>query len=170
MHINHWHAIEPVPGWMSKDELDWLAAMAARVQSWTELGTFCGRSALCVGLHLPKGAMLNLVDMSLGIQKRAGQSLWTTYEHLVQERPDLRIALYKWESTAAAEIVPDSDVVFVDAGHEYEHVVADIAAWKDKCRILCGHDYNSHAWPGVVRAVQEAFPTATNPAGSIWVR
>lgn len=170
MHINNWIAIEPIPGWMSKEELDWIAGTAAGVSSWTELGVYCGRSALCVALHLPLGATMNLVDLALGTQRRAGQSFLTTYEEICQRRPDLTISMHKMESTAAAQVVPDSDVVFIDAGHGYEHVRTDIAAWGPKCEILCGHDFNPTAWPGVVRAVKEAFPKSRNPAGSIWVR
>ena len=53
------------------------------------------------------------------------------------------------------------DAVFIDAGHEYEDVVADLEAWYPKVRrhgYLCGHDY-SIAWPGVIRAVDEFFST-----------
>lgn len=52
------------------------------------------------------------------------------------------------------------DVVFIDALHDYESVKQDIALWWPLVReggYLCGHDYN-HKWPGVMRAVAEAFP------------
>lgn len=56
------------------------------------------------------------------------------------------------------------DAVFIDAGHEYEDVIADLHAWHPKLKpggYLCGHDYSS-AWPGVVRAVDEFFATRPN--------
>lgn len=52
------------------------------------------------------------------------------------------------------------DVVFIDALHDYESVKQDIALWWPLVReggYLCGHDFN-HKWPGVMRAVAEAFP------------
>lgn len=52
------------------------------------------------------------------------------------------------------------DVVFIDALHDYESVKQDIALWWPLVReggYLAGHDYN-HKWPGVMRAVAEAFP------------
>lgn len=51
------------------------------------------------------------------------------------------------------------DLIFIDALHDYDHVKQDIALWWPKVRIggmLCGHDFN-HKWPGVERAVFEAF-------------
>jgi predicted O-methyltransferase YrrM len=52
------------------------------------------------------------------------------------------------------------DVVFIDAGHDYENAFADIRAWWPLVReggYLCGHDYQ-HKFPGVMRAVAQCFP------------
>ena len=65
----------------------------------------------------------------------------------------------------AAATYPDQslDFVFLDADHDYESVKADIAAWLPKVKpggILAGHDYMC-GWPGVDRAVAEAFNAVT---------
>jgi len=66
-----------------------------------------------------------------------------------------------------------SDIVFIDAGHDYESCLADIKAWWPLVReggYLCGHDYQ-HKFPGVMRAVAESFPllrVAVCP-DSVWV-
>lgn len=65
------------------------------------------------------------------------------------------------------------DMVFIDAGHDYENALADIKAWWPLVRdggYLCGHDYQ-HKFPGVMRAVARAFPllrVAICP-DSVWV-
>lgn len=49
------------------------------------------------------------------------------------------------------------DVVFIDAGHSYQNVHADILAWLPKVKrggILAGHDYDE-SWSGVIQAVNE---------------
>jgi cephalosporin hydroxylase len=51
------------------------------------------------------------------------------------------------------------DVVFIDAGHSYEDVKADIAAWMPKVKhggYLSGHDYPWSANDSVKRAVDES--------------
>lgn len=68
-------------------------------------------------------------------------------------------------SVVAAGLVSDEtfDLVFIDADHSYRAVRDDIAAWLPKVThggILAGHDYN-YEWPGVIRAVDEAFPFET---------
>lgn len=75
---------------------------------------------------------------------------------------------------AAVRIAPASiDMVFIDAGHDYENALTDIHTWWPKIReggYLCGHDYQ-HKFPGVMRAVAKAFPllrVAVCP-DSVWV-
>ena len=61
------------------------------------------------------------------------------------------------------------DMVFIDAGHDYDEVKADIEAWSPKCtKIIAGHDY-SVGFPGVIKAVNEKFPNATVNGDLWWV-
>jgi hypothetical protein len=168
MHEHDWRNIDRIPGWMTREECEWLAAQAAQVQSWTEVGVFCGRSALVVALHLPPAARLQLVDVELGTVTRAGQSFLTTYQQICQRRPDLQLVLYRGPSIEAAALLPAAAVVFVDASHAYHAVRNDIDAWFAKSSHLCGHDYGCPTWPGVQRAVDEAFQQVNTPAGTIW--
>lgn len=159
--------VSKIPGWMTDDELEWLADAAQKVNSWTEIGSHCGRSMLCVGLNLPKDARLTVVDFRLGEPIEANQTLFSTYKQLRSHRQDLKISLVQSTSVEAAEFVAPSDIVFIDANHYEEHVRADISAWRGKTNWLCGHDY-SEAWPDVVTVVDELLPHACNVAGSIW--
>jgi predicted O-methyltransferase YrrM len=78
-----------------------------------------------------------------------------------------RVEMWRQTSAAAAfALTADSrmgesfDVVFIDAGHDYENALADIRAWWPLVReggYLCGHDYQ-HKFPGVMRAVAQCFP------------
>ncbi len=52
------------------------------------------------------------------------------------------------------------DLVFLDALHDYDHVLEDIRLWMPKIReggILCGDDYNQAHCEGVKQAVDEVF-------------
>jgi hypothetical protein len=50
------------------------------------------------------------------------------------------------------------DVLYIDAGHDYDSVSEDLDAWEGRARLfVCGHDYWPSRFPGVVRAVNERF-------------
>ena len=72
----------------------------------------------------------------------------------------MNVTFIKALSTDAVKRFADEslDFVFIDANHDYEHVVEDIAAWSKKVRkggLVCGHDYikNSKFDFGVIDAV-----------------
>lgn len=83
--------------------------------------------------------------------------------------PERRSVLLREMSSSAVHRFEDNslDVVYVDADHKYETVLADIRAWYTKVkpgRVLCGDDYieGSHIEKfGVIEAVQD-FATEMN--------
>jgi hypothetical protein len=68
------------------------------------------------------------------------------------------------------------DLVFIDADHSQQAVLADITAWKPKVRPggwLGGHDYGSARFPGVKDAVHLVFRREQVQVGennTWWVR
>lgn len=85
-----------------------------------------------------------------------------TYEIAKETLKGCNAKLIKKTSVEAAKEVENGslDFVYIDANHEYNHVVDDIASWYPKVRsggVVCGDDYYlTHAGnTGVIRAVQE---------------
>ena len=57
------------------------------------------------------------------------------------------------------------DFIYIDGDHSYEGVKADINNYFNKLKtdttsFIGGHDYTNE-WPGVVSAIDEAFPEKT---------
>lgn len=90
------------------------------------------------------------------------------------EKYNGRCKLIRDFSVPAAEAFTDKvDFVFIDAMHDYEHMIQDIAAWRDKCTFLSGHDFWDQ-FPGVVQAVRESIPAdrliiGPNTCWATWV-
>jgi len=64
---------------------------------------------------------------------------------------------------------PAPALIFMDAGHSYEETRRDLEfAKRVGAKVICGHDYDPVAWPGVVQAVEEFGGPATR-VGSLWV-
>jgi predicted O-methyltransferase YrrM len=172
-------AADQIPGWMSRRELEWLAARAVEISAggtWLEIGVMVGRSWLCQALALPTGCTLAAIDCGLGSytltaeQWRCGTwrsdwpSAWTWQQTLARmPRSDLHWLALREEAIAAARWfrAESLDAVFIDACHTYEGTLAQIATYRNKLKpggLLCGHDYSRSSWPGVVQAVDELLP------------
>tara|TARA_R110002153_G_C13126303_1_gene479392 strand:+ start:89 stop:742 length:654 start_codon:yes stop_codon:yes gene_type:complete len=78
----------------------------------------------------------------------------------------------KSTSIEAATLYDDKslDFVFIDAGHDFDNVKADIEAWLPKVKnggYIAGHDYS---WDTEVqRAVHSVFPTIDYESEGCWV-
>ena len=107
--------------------------------------------------------LLRDTDILLTGVDHAARPHWKERQlQLKRDYPD-RFTLYQTTTTKAAKLVEDEsfDYVFVDAGHSYKSVKADIENWYSKVKpggCFCGHDYNKDTFKGVVQAVSEAFP------------
>lgn len=75
------------------------------------------------------------------------------------------------ESTQGAALFADRsfDAVFIDAGHDYQSVRADLQAWLPKVKVggwIGGHDYRTSKYPNVMRAVDEFFGRPKGECGA----
>lgn len=63
------------------------------------------------------------------------------------------------------------DFVFIDDSHTYDNVKIDITVWYPKVKSggwLCGHDYDTNRYPGVVAAVRESLNTFELDVDNTW--
>ncbi|MCX6907748.1 MAG: class I SAM-dependent methyltransferase [Verrucomicrobia bacterium] len=85
---------------------------------------------------------------------------------------DRIVPLRTWSQSASQMFLPGAfDLVFIDGGHSYDCVLADIRAWFPLVRVggvLCGDDYN-YPDGGVSKAVNELLPGVEVVANRIWV-
>lgn len=147
-----------------QDALRWLLLkhFGTGFTTMLEVGVYCGRTPSTL---LPIMPMLHYigVDPWLPWGEEPG------YQILINARQEalrvaaqhpIRMRLLDVPSTVAATYLGDGslDLVFIDAGHRYEPVHADMLAWKPKVRpggVLCGHDYQFQQ--GVGPAVRDAL-------------
>jgi predicted O-methyltransferase YrrM len=86
-----------------------------------------------------------------------------------------RCTVIRGTTSEAASMVTDGafDFIYIDAGHTYKDVKADIEAWLPKLRhvphaIICGHDFGDVVFPGVDAAVKETFGDNVQILGHVW--
>ena len=145
-----------------------------RIRTFAEIGVY--KSKFTKAMLRQMGGYLDqywaidqweeLIDPKPRFMGRVKQPAWDAmYNYTCQLMtwfPALRVV--RQPSLEAAKLFPDGyfDMVYIDASHFYEDVLADIAAWKSKVRpggILGGHDYiNKRGSLMAKKAVDEVFP------------
>lgn len=166
-----------ISGWMSLEELGWLAEQAVTRNIVVEFGAWQGRSSTV----LATAKQLLCIDTWAGSAEHqqiiaGGLDIWLEWQHNMKDYPNVtahRIDLADKNAVnslcATIESEGGADMVFIDASHDYESVRRDISIAMKMLKpegLLCGHDYSRH-WPGVVKAVDELIPNR-ELCGAIW--
>jgi hypothetical protein len=110
-----------------------------------ELGSYMGESSLIFAQEFPKGKIICIDSWEGGYDNKDSASQANYID--VEEQFDLRLKLVnniqkiKGYST---DFNIECDLVYIDACHKYECVVADIKHWLLLTKkIISGHDYNT---------------------------
>lgn len=174
-----------ITGWMDGKELRWLARTARSCQIIVEVGSYQGRSTRALADHC--AGVVYAVDPWDGgyVNDDGTQAKWidtqgaaarfraNLADHLATGRVvaipgTLEQAMSRLEALGVAG---RADLVFIDADHRYEPVMADIVLADRLVRpggIVAGHDFGHPTWPGVKRAVDECFGADVQLCRMIW--
>ena len=177
--MNHFY--QNIHGWFDFDNI--YKSMVENAQDgfhFVEVGAWKGKSAayMCVEIaNSGKQIKFDCVDIWTGAGGVYDFDLSVKNQTLYDEFIANMLPVEKYYtpvkefSDKAAKLYLDNslDFVFIDAGHDYENISADIDAWLPKVKSggwIGGHDYMSA--PGVRQAVSERF-SAVKLDGTSWL-
>ena len=156
------HLFEIIPGWFKfAPAYERAVTEAADGALFVEVGCFKGRSTAFLGVEIlnsGKRIALHCVDYwDAPFEPDLLATFTANLAPLVSR--GLSLTMHRETSTLAATRFADRSVDFVwlDAGHRYEEVMADLQAWMPKLRdggIIGGDDYG---FLGVSAAVKDAL-------------
>lgn len=177
---------DKLEGWMSQAELLFLSKAASQCDTVVELGSWKGRStyAICSGTSGNvyavdrwdwKHTSVDNEGRHLYEATPAGEDSMEIYDDFRKNTDCFTNLLpVRKDSVESAKTLPDADMVFIDGGHSYEQVKADILAWLPKTKkLICGHDYSGDpGHVGVVKAVNELIGPGVQvkPGTTIWYK
>jgi len=173
------HFYENIEGWFSfQSTYKFIvnAAFAETHNHFVEVGAWYGRSAAFMATEIAnsgKDITFDVIDTWEGsLEHQEGQGsedkniveTGTIYDHFIDNMKPVE-GFYnprKMSSLEAASTYPNGslDFIMLDASHEYDDVLADIAAWYPKLKpngIFAGDDMT---WESVIKAVYSYFNTA----------
>ena len=153
---------QKVAGWMSDDELTYLAEAAAKSKRIVEIGSWAGRSATAIASHT-NGVLFAVDTWERALVHYNGAKLEPTlFAEFLQNTAGLPVIPVMTDSLTAAKWFAAAgqtfDMIFIDADHQAPAVRADILAWRPLLApggIFCGHDYEFTGWPDVKPVVDE---------------
>jgi cephalosporin hydroxylase len=165
------HFFDSIEGWFDFGDIyiEMINRAAADAPSYfVEVGSWKGKSAafMCVEIaNSGKQIKFDCIDIWNGAgadDEYASHDATTLFDDFINNMKPVE-GLYtpvrEWSAKAAERYIDGSlNFVFLDAGHEYEDILADIQAWLPKVKpggFIGGHDFHAH---GVRRAVNESFP------------
>lgn len=165
-----------IRGWMSDEELVWLAEQAEHRTRIVELGAYQGHSTYALANGQRHGNVFVVDDWRgdhLTPEAPTGDLLQLIFiGNLRREIVTGRVVICRMTTAefAATHANEQFDFIFIDASHDHDSVVED-------CRIaqsliapgglIAGHDW---AHPGLQEALHEVFPSAQLVQGlsNIW--
>lgn len=164
------HYNNDIPGWMTVREQNWLYEHAKQMNSIIEIGSWKGKSthALCCGVN----GTVTAIDHFIGTEDDEyrstvyrgafkevdeGIDIYEIFKHNTRMFNNLDVI--KMSSQAAFRNYGNqltADMIFIDGGHEYAEIMADLEAYAPLARkLICGHDYIN--MPDVQKAVNRYF-------------
>lgn len=169
-----------IKGWMTQEEIEWLAEQATTRECIVEIGSYQGRSTRALGDNA-KGIVyavddwkgLRTVDVGWWTNDTPEDERNTLFERFFANVQDLidagKIKVIISDHAKVSELpLLKADMVFIDGGHDYQSVKRDIETWLPcltKGGLMCGHDANQEQ---VMQAVNELLPGAVMAVGLIW--
>lgn len=141
-----------------------------------EIGSGRGGSIVTMGLANPTAELYNIdkfcpfdEESYAGMLKGYGGFSYLDFQRNIKQFNLNLTTILKW-SNDAIDDAPNCDLLFIDGNHTYENCKEDILHYKDKTKILCGHDYHPR-FPGVIKAVKEIFGVKFDVLenSSIWI-
>jgi len=178
------HFYQNLHGWFNYQDL--YKKQVERITEpahFVEVGCWKGMSAAFMAVEIinsGKNIKFDCVDIWTGAGKvgeydhHDSVQNQTLYEEFIENMKPVEgyyTPIREWSSNAAKLYEDNSlDFVFIDAGHEYEFVHADILAWMPKIKSggwIAGHDYPRA--PGVKQAVDELIKEF-NTSNACWIK
>lgn len=155
-----------IHGWMSANELKFLATQAQKAKVIFEYGCYKGRSTRALadnttGIVYAVDPWDGFYPSNDGTKHCIDTNVYPEFEHNLQDHIKSGRVIPIKEFSWAFKPLFRADFIFIDGDHRFESVMDDIKhalKYINPGGIIAGHDYGDKEWYGVKQAVDLIFP------------
>lgn len=167
------HALD---GWISDEELRWLAQAARKAPTIIQIGAWHGKSSRAIADNLPPSGRLYDIDTWSGSQVELdtnhasarmmdGDHAFDEYARgLFDHIQSGKVVPLRMHGVHAAKLLLDmgvkADLIFIDGGHSKGETKIDIESFlplRKEGGVIAGHDFKNGLWPDVTTEVLDIF-------------
>jgi len=168
----------PISGWMTFEEQLFLNSLGDKYKTIIEAGCWMGRGTTSILKNHPDIKLICVdswegsVDVRDDTHHLARQmDVYSIFLDNVKDYKNIEIK--RGNGVDMASTIPDYsvDACFIDMGHDFDSVVSDIRAFRNKVKkggLLCGHDFLEPNWMSVCQAVRQELGEPEILVGTIW--
>lgn len=160
MQINFEEIFNAVPSWTSVAEREELASLAGEVKpggSIVEVGALYGGVTIILGKANPQAEITVVDNFSWSpIEERPASKeellrnvITFGVKNVTVKVGDSRVIGKKWKEPI--------DLLWIDGGHSYEFVRADLESFGVHAQVIACHDWDNEFWPDIRQAVEDFF-------------
>lgn len=166
-----------ISGWMTEEELTFLAQTAKISKVIVEIGCYFGRSAMALADNT--SGIVICIDPYQGLYDSPNHTIRLDFNDTVYHDFLYNLSehinsgkVIHYRSTVdeiSPLLFPEADFVFIDGDHSYEGCKKDILFAKSIMRhgIIAGHDWGTEGYQGVDKSVRELLGEP-NVVGTVW--
>lgn len=133
-------------GWITHDELKWLAKKAKKHQRIVEIGSYLGRSTRALGDNTD--GVVYAIDnfqgpKDISVSSVIANNVFELFFYNIGTLAQAGKVIPVVADHAEVDVPITPDMVFIDGSHLYPDVKRDIETWLprlEKGGLLCGHD------------------------------
>ncbi len=148
-----------ITGWMSEEELTWLAKRAKECKIIVEFGCFMGRSTRALADNTD-GIIYAVDPWNGNYQGNINTYVLPEFKKNLSDHIESGKVIPVRNFSVNFELKDKVDLVFIDGDHSYKGVINDLKKGIDLLRIdgiLCGHDYANPVIPEVKKAINDSL-------------
>ncbi len=157
---------ESIPSWIEPNEKEALFELATKVPKKNgqivEVGSLYGGSTAFLGLGAPKAKITIFDDFSWNPLPEIKNSRETLLNNLEKVGLKNEIEIRAGDSRETAKDWQGRiDLLWIDGGHSFEFIHADLMNLGPHAKVIACHDYDNPAWPTIRKAVEafiESYP------------